>query len=116
MKKKIFIIFGILLLIIIACVAIYSFSKSGNSIGKITKCNTDNGVMYSIDSNAYDDGGLVILNGNSISCNWAWNPSEECKNLPETNSCKTIYATPNNIYGEPAKITIEGLLTLMKYQ
>ncbi len=115
MKKKIFIIVGIILIIIIALVAVYNFSKSSVSIGKITKCNTDNGVMYSLDSNAYDAGGLIILNGKSISCNWAWDPSEECQNLPETNSCKTIYATTNNIYGEPARVTIEGLLTLMKY-
>jgi hypothetical protein len=116
MKKKIFIIVSILSLIIIVCVVIYNFSKSDISIGKITKCNTNNGAMYSLEPNAYDAGGLIILNGNSISCNWAWGPSEECQKLPETNSCKTIYATPNNIYGEPAKITIEGLLILMKYQ
>jgi hypothetical protein len=117
MKKKILIIVGTLLLLIIVSITTYSFSKSSTPIGKITKCDTDNGVMYSIDTNAYDVGGLIILNGNSIYCNWAWGgPSEECQNLPKTNSCKTIYASPSNIYGEPVKVTIEGLFTLMKYK
>ncbi len=116
MKRKIFRTVGVLLLTIIVYTVIYSFSKSVTNVGIISKCNIDNGVMYSLDYNAYDAGGLIILNGKSIYCNWAWGASTDCQNLPKTNSCKTIYATSNNIHGEPAKVTIEGLFILLKYK
>lgn len=110
--KKIFIFIIILLIIIIA----YNGSNNFSNIAKVTKCDINNGgVMYLLDHKFVDANELVVINGKRMSCNFAWGPSEECNNLPKTNSCKTIYAKSGNIYNEPPVVTIEGLLALIKY-